>query len=202
MIETTRSDAVTDPRTEAYLSRDTGRSTPLTVLSPMPRRWAWVLRLILAVRRALGPSEDLRRMSFIHFAHWVVITRFPGQQRRSRYAYLLFRSDFNGSWAKYIDAFALEIPKRMALIWGWSFGFPGALPPEPFRSYIARNDLPVDHYFSAYPESGVNEIAAALRIKKAYDEQLAQAGPDDFAAVWQRFAAEHQHDLYAWEAGR
>ena len=31
-------------------------------------------------------------MSFIHFAHWSVITRFPFQERRSRYAYLLFRS--------------------------------------------------------------------------------------------------------------
>jgi len=199
MIETTSPAPVGEPRDGSYLSPLAGRSIPLTVLTPMPRVWAGLLRAVLFLRRLLGPSRDLQEMSFIHFAHWSVITRFPGQRRRSRYAYLLFRSDFNGAWGKYIDAFSIEIPARMALIWGWSFGFPGALPPKPFRRYIARNDLPVDHYFSAYPDSSVNEVAAALRVRDAYEKHVGDADPVQFADAWRRFLDEAQADLYSWE---
>ncbi|BCJ48533.1 hypothetical protein Asp14428_00080 [Actinoplanes sp. NBRC 14428] len=178
-----------------------GRGTALTVLSPMPRLWAGPLRAVLYVRKLLGPSRDLQRMSFIHFAHWSVITRFPFQERRSRYAYLLFRSDFNGSWDEYIDAFSIVIPRRMALIWGWSYGFPGALPTEPFRRYIRHNDLPVDHYWAAYPESSVTEVAAALRVRDAYRGHFGdldpEAAPDHPA--WPRFLHDVQSDLYTWE---
>ena len=187
-------------RDGSYLSSLTGRGTPLTVLTPMPRHWVPVLRVLLALRNWMGAPEDLKRMSFIHFAHWSVLTRFPGQERRSRYAYLLFRSDFNGAWGKYIDAFSLEIPKKMALIWGWSFGFPGALPPEPFRRYIRANDLEVDHYYAAYPESGVSEIAAALRVQEAYKRHCGEVYPPESGEAWQRFVAEIQGDLYSWEA--
>lgn len=199
MIETTDPPGE-DARDGSYLSSLAGRGTPLTVLTPMPRRWVPLLRGFLFLRHLLGAPEDLKRMSFIHFAHWSVLSRFPGQRRRSRYAYLLFRSDFNGAWGKYIDAFSLEIPARMALIWGWSFGFPGALPPEPFRRYIAANDLEVDHYYSAYPDAGVTEIAAALRVREAYERHLGDADPAEFGAAWQRFVAEAQRDLYSWEA--
>jgi hypothetical protein len=199
MIETTSPSPVGEPRGESYLSRNAGRSTPLTVLTPMPRRWTPLLRAFLFVRHLMGAPADLRRMSFIHFAHWSVLSRFPGQQRRSRYAYLLFRSDFNGAWGKYIDAFSIEIPQRMALIWGWSFGFPGALPPGPFRRYIAANDLPVEHYYSAYPESGVTEVAAALRVRDAYERHLGGTDPAQFPAAWRRFLDEVQQDLYSWE---
>ncbi|AGZ43286.1 hypothetical protein [Actinoplanes friuliensis] len=197
MTETTR----TPPDRDTYLSRVEGRSTPLTVLTPMPRRWTPLLRGFLFLRHLMGAPADLKKMSFIHFAHWSVISRFPGQKSRSRYAYLLFRSDFNGAWGKYIDAFSIEIPLRMALIWGWSFGFPGALPPGPFRHYIAGNNLPVQHYFSAYPESGVTEIAAALRVRDAYERHLGETAPEEFPEAWRRFLAEVQQDLYSWENG-
>ena len=183
----------------SYLSSSAGRGTPLTVLTPMPRRWVPLLRGLLLLRSLMGAPADLRRMSFIHFAHWSVLSGLPGQQRRSRYAYLLFRSDFNGAWGKYIDAFSLEIPARMALIWGWSFGFPGALPPEPFRRYIQANDLEVDHYYSAYPEAGVTEIAAALHVQQAYERHLGGADPAGFGTAWSAFVDEVQGDLHSWE---
>jgi hypothetical protein len=187
-------------RDGSYLSSLSGRGTPLTVLTPMPRHWVPLLKGFLFLRHLMGAPRELKKMSFIHFAHWSVIPRFPGQQRRSRYAYLLFRSDFNGAWGKYIDAFSLEIPIRMALIWGWSYGFPGALPPEPFRRYIRANDLPVDHYYAAYPDAGVTEIEAALRVKEAYQRHLDGADPAEFEAAWQRFVDEVPDDLYSWEA--
>lgn len=178
-----------------------GRGAALTVLSPMPRLWAGPLRFILYVRKLLGPSRDLQRMSFIHFAHWTVITKFPFQRRRARYAYLLFRSDFNGDWDEYIDAFSIMIPRRMALIWGWSYGFPGALPTAPFRAYIGRNDLPVDHYWAAYPESSVTEVTAALRVRDAYRARFGDLDPGSAPAhpAWPLFLHDVQGDLYTWE---
>ena len=188
-------------RDGSYLAALAGRGTPLTVLTPMPRRWVPLLRGFLFLRHLLGAPEDLKRMSFIHFAHWSVLPRFPGQSRRSRYAYLLFRSDFNGAWGKYIDAFSLEIPTRMALIWGWSYGFPGALPTEPFRRYIRRNDLPVGHYWAAYPEASVTEIAAALRVRDAYRAAFGDLDPAAAPAhpAWPRFLHDVQGDLATWE---
>src|SRR4051812_20612192 len=100
MIETTSTPPVGEPRDDSYLPPVGGRSTPLTVLTPMPRRWTGLLRVLLFLRHLMGAPSDLKQLSFIHFAHWSVISRFPGQQRRSRYAYLLFRSDFNGAWSK------------------------------------------------------------------------------------------------------
>jgi hypothetical protein len=68
--------------------------------------------------------------------------RWPGGDRRRgervRYRYLLFESNFNGTWDEYIDAFSEVVPTRMRLIWGSSYGFPGPLPVEPFSPRPAR----------------------------------------------------------------
>jgi hypothetical protein len=177
---------------------DSGRASPLTVLTPLPRLWYRPLRAVLRVRRWLGQSRRLRAMSFIHFAHWVTIDRFPGEQRRTRYAYLLFQSNFDGSRSGYVDAFSVVIPLRMALLWGTSFGFPGARPPAPFRRYIDRNDIRPDHYYRAYPDASVTEIAAALRVDELFRTVVQPVVDTDaatFATAWRRFVAAARHDL-------
>ena len=72
--------------------------------------------------------KKLRVLSFIHYARWAVIRRFPdaGGGERLHSSYLLFESNFNGTWDQYIDAFSAIVPARMKAIWGTSFGFPGA----------------------------------------------------------------------------
>jgi hypothetical protein len=175
-----------------------GRASALTVLSPLPRRWIPLERGILRIRRALGPDPRVERMSFIHFAHWLTISHFPGEERPTRYGYLLFVSNFNGVWGKYIEAFSRVIPKRMALLWGACFGFPGVLPPRPFRSYIQRNDTTVDHYYCAYPDASATEVAAALRVSEEFRREAAGlADPDaaTFGPAWRRFIEAAQRDL-------
>jgi hypothetical protein len=191
-----------DLQDDSYLhvspGNTTGRTSVLTVLSPLPRRWSGPLRLVLWLKRRRGPDPTMQAMSFIHYAHWVVITRFPDQRRRTRYAYLLFQSNFNGTWGSYLDAFSVVIPKKMALIWGTSFGFPGALPPRPFRRYIQTNDLSLDHYYAAYPEASATEVASALRVSDLFDRLVRPAvdrDPATFAAAWQQFVQNAQRDL-------
>lgn len=140
----------------------------------------------------------LQRLSFIHVAHWVILDRLPGQPRRSRYAYLMFMSNFNGSWREYIDAFSIAIPHRMALLWGTSYGFPGAMPPLPFVRYIERNQLTPVHYYAAYPEGTATEIGSALRVRKRFDADVVPAAnrsDKELARAWRRFVDDVQRDL-------
>lgn len=175
-----------------------GLSRALTTLSPMPRRWSWLVRGALRLKRAQGPDPMLQRLSFIHVAHWVVLDRFPGQRHASRYTYLLFMSNFNGSWREYIDAFSTAIPKRMALLWGTAFGFPGAQPPLPFVRYIEQNQLSPAHYYSAYPEATATEIGSALRVTEQFDRDVAPAtslDDEQFGRAWRGFVETVQRDL-------
>jgi hypothetical protein len=179
-------------------SASAGRAKALTVMTPLPRLWSPLLRLVLRFKTWQGPDPDLQRLSLIQVADWVVVDRFPGEPRRRRYAYLLFASNFNGSWREYIDAFSMAIPRRMAILWGTSYGFPGALPPKPFVSYIERNQLTPDHYYAAYPQASATEVASALRVRQAFEETVAPAadlGADRFAAAWRAFLTDVQRDL-------
>jgi hypothetical protein len=128
----------------------------------------------------------------------VVLDRFPGEPRRRRYAYLLFVSNFNGSWREYIDAFATAIPRRMAVLWGTSYGFPGARPPAPFVNYIERNQLTPNHFYSAYPQASATEVDSALRVHERFHDDVVPATALDaerFAGVWRRFLTQVQRDL-------
>jgi hypothetical protein len=175
-----------------------GRARALTTLTPLPRVWSPLLKLVLRVKSDQGPDPDLQRLSLIHVAHWVVVDRFPGEPRRRRYAYLLFVSNFNGSWREYIDAFATAIPRRMAVLWGTSFGFPGAQPPKPFVNYIERNQLTPDHFYSAYPQASATEVASALRVADRFHRTVLPArdlGPEHLARQWETFLTRVQRDL-------
>jgi hypothetical protein len=179
-------------------SGSAGRARALTVISPLPRFWSPLLRLALRVKSWRGPDPVLQRLSLIHVAHWVVLDRFPGEPRRRRYAYLLFVSNFNGSWREYIDAFATAMPGRMALLWGSSYGFPGALPPKPFVSWIERNQLTPNHFYAAYPDASATEVASALRVSAAFEDTVRPAAAGDdahLAAAWRRFLTDVQRDL-------
>ncbi|GAB6899425.1 hypothetical protein [Kineosporia succinea] len=178
-----------------------GRATGLTVCTPLPRRWAPLVRAVLRVKSWAGPDPTLRRLAFIHVAHWVLIDRFPGDTKPRRYSYLMFVSNFNGSWLDYIDAFSRAIPHKMFLLWGSAFGFPGPMPPRPFTDYIRGNDWRLAHYFSAYPGATATEIASALRVRQGLTEHLPRhqkledVDNVQLARAWRSLLADVQRDL-------
>jgi hypothetical protein len=192
-------DAGTGASLDTLTDNRAGRATALTTLTPMPRIWALPLKLLLKVKSRLGPDKTLRRLSFIHVAYWVVIDRFPLEKRRNRYGYLLFISNFNGSWFDYIDVFSTAVPQKMALLWGTSYGYPGARPPRAFTQHIRANDRPLEHYYSAYPGATTTEIASALRVDQQFQTELAPVAatgdPGRLAQTWRDFLVHVQRDL-------
>ena len=85
----------------------------MNAVTPMKPWKTPILRLIFFLLGAIKPLQnDLKNLSFIHFARWVIVPRsgFPRLSEKQpaeslRYDYLLFFSNFNGTWNQYIDAF-------------------------------------------------------------------------------------------------
>ncbi len=178
-----------------------GRSTAITVLSPYKPAGRLLLPIVFWVgRNVTATLKKLQMLSFIHYARWVVVKRFPdgGRGERLRYPYLLFESNFNGSWDQYIDAFSEVVPARMKGIWGTSYGFPGPIPVEPFKDYIRANEYVANHYYNAYPGATTTEIISAAKVAAAVDELSARAASLDAAAfkvAYEDMLTSMQHDL-------
>jgi hypothetical protein len=157
------------------MSNITGKVYAMNALTPM-RPWkTWILRAFFFILgRSPKLQADLVNLSFIQFARWVIIPRdrFPylggAQQRESlQYDYLLFFSNFNGTWNQYIDAFSAVLSNGLNLIWRWSEKFPGSVPVTPFKQYIAAVQFDTDYYYTAYPQATANDVKAAHAVTNA-----------------------------------
>lgn len=148
-------------------------------------------------------QTNLTDLSFIHFARWVIIKRneFPRVDTTQpnetlHYDYLLFESNFNGDWEKYIGAFSDVIPGGMDNIWRWSVRYPSSRPITPFLNYIRNCQYDTDHYYSAYPGASTNDIRGALALQKAlgdFSKNTASASPEEFARAYSRFIVQVQN---------
>ena len=183
-----------------------GRVRALTVFSLLRPPWAWppggvyLQRLIFALGRTRTPDE-VRRLSFIHFARLAIIRRFPdhGQEREEIVEpLLLFESNYDGTFDQYIDTFSEAIPQKMWAFWRTSYGFPGVKPVTPFKRYIRANEFTVEHYYSAYPEATTTTIGSALRLAAshaAFRKRARDMSDERFAAAYRSFLAHMQGDL-------
>jgi hypothetical protein len=178
-----------------------GKATAITVLTPVRHGGPLLLWLVFWAGRNLSWTlAKLETLSFIHYARWAVIKRFPdsGGGERLHHTYLLFESNFNGTWDQYIDAFSEIVPLRMKAIWLTSFGFPGPLPVEPFKAYIRHNEFIANHYWSAYPGATTTEIVSAKRVEEALEElkgSSAELTPEAFAVAYESLLNKVQGDL-------
>src|ERR1039457_2369123 len=154
-----------------------------------------ILKLFFFLLGVIKPLQnDLKNLSFIHFARWVVIRRnqFPhlaDKQPREelKYDYLLFFSNFNGTWNQYIDAFSAVLSKGLNLVWRWSEKFPGSVPVTSFKEYIARVQFDTDYYFTAYPHATANDIKSAHIVQSSLDQLslvAEQCSPQQFADAY------------------
>ena len=174
-----------------------GKTYALTAITPMkPWKTIFLRIFVWFLSHFKSLNNDLINLSFIHFARWVIITKdqFPflgGSQEREKlkYDYVLFFSNFNGTWNQYID---------LNLFWHWSDKYPGAVPITPFKNYIQRVQFETDHYYSAYPNAATNDVKAAHRVQNAVDA-LAKVStgmtPEEFAKAYLQFVVKVQCDL-------
>jgi hypothetical protein len=154
------------------MSNIAGKAYAMNVLTPMRPGRTWIQVLIFMAARAL-PSRlaGLLGLKLIHFARWVIIRRdqWPdlGQGKPSLdNDYMLFLSNFNGTWDQYIDAFADGIPGGLDMFWYASTKYPHSIPISTFKDYIAANQIETGYYYNATPGSAQRDIKAALRVRR------------------------------------
>jgi hypothetical protein len=188
-----------------------GKVYAMNAITPMKWWKTWIVRAVFILFAAVKPLQGkLIQLSFIHFARWVIVKRrkFPQVSPQQpgedlRYDYLLFFSNFNGTWNQYIDAFSAVLSGGLNAIWRWSEKFPGASPVTPFKQHIARCQFDTDYYYTAYPYATTNDVKAAHRVQAALDafaRESAGKSPEEFARAYRTFLVKVQSDL--GETGR
>ncbi len=175
------------------MSNIAGKAYAMNVLTPM-RPWkTWLQVTVFMLGRAM-PSQlgGLLGLKLIHFARWVMIRRdqWPdlGQGKQTLgNDYMLFLSNFNGTWDQYIDAFADGIPGGLDIFWYASTKYPHSIPISVFKDYIGANQIHTNYYYNATPGSAQRDIKAALRVRReilALAEVHAQGDTAAFAAAY------------------
>jgi hypothetical protein len=188
------------------MSNIRGKAYAMNVITPQKAWKSWILRTAFFLLTPKFTQKDLRALSFIHFARWTVLPRkgfprFPGQTRIEslKFDYLLFESNFNGSWNEYVDAFNTVLAFKLNLVWFWSENFPGSVPLSPFKAYIEHNQKYNDWYYMAYPGSTVSDVKNALEVAHAFPAlaKAAEGSDQEFEAAWRGFLAQAQNKLGA-----
>lgn len=181
------------------------RATPLTILTPLRRWWVpWVRFTWLVARMTSLVARPLLRLSFIHFAHWSLVTRWPPdrslpRERRVRRPWMIFQTNFNGSANQYIAAFCRVVPGRIGLLYGGAWGFPGTDHAGAVERYIDNHNIAASHFYCAYPQASVTMVNTALDLREHYEAFRRRAGgigdPRAFQAAYRRFLDDVGHLL-------
>ncbi len=133
-------------------------------------------------------------LSLIHYARWAIIKRFPHldanqPKERLKYHYMMFFSNFNGSWDQYVDSFHMAIPSGLNLAWFKNVQYPKSVPLQPFHRYITYNQIWTNHYYNAYPLASSNDVKGSQALKDALSEFITASAVDDAAQFKERFEA-------------
>jgi hypothetical protein len=190
------------------MSNIAGKAYAMNLITPVR---GLLLPLNKAIFWAVGTPllkaslRGLLTLSMIHYARWVILRdrdfpRLSSTQPREklRYGYMLFCSNFNGSWEQYVDSFAAAIPSGLNLLWSWNVAWPGAVPEQPFHRYVEFNQLWTDYYYSAYPVAAANDVKSGQRVREAlcdFVERTADSAPEEFMRQYHGLLKELQGDL-------
>lgn len=188
------------------MSNVAGKAYGMNVITPMKPNTTWFQNFIFMLARALPATlTGLLNLSIIHFARWVLIRReqWPAGDKgkpQLQYDYMLFCSNFNGTWDQYIDAFADGIPNGLDLFWYTSLKYPHSIPITPFKSYIVNNQFNTNYYYNATPGSAQRDIKAAVNVlvemrKLAAARRAKDMTPARFEEEYRKFLVAVQNSL-------
>jgi hypothetical protein len=186
------------------MSNVAGKAYGMNVVTPMQPWRTWINRLLFMASRALPDKlGGLLGLSIIHFARWVIIKRdqWPdlGQGRQAlQNDYMLFCSNFNGTWDQYIDAFSDGIPDGLDLLWYSSTRYPHSIPITPFKDYIRANQVDTSYYYNSVPGAAQRDVKSALRVRRAILALAAQqpsVSPAEFRKAYVAALTGVQNDL-------
>ena len=187
------------------MSNVAGKAYGMNVITPMTPSATWVNRLLFMAARAIPSTlQGLLGLSLIHFARWVIIPRdrWPTRGKAAPQTlandYMLFCSNFNGTWDQYIDAFSDGIPNGLDLFWYSSRKYPQSIPATPFKNYIRFNQIDTNYYYNATPGAAQRDIKSALRVYAALRDLAAvhsRTNAQEFAAAYREALTKVQNDL-------
>jgi hypothetical protein len=190
------------------MSNIAGKAYAMNVLTPMRPAWTGLQHMIFWISRA-APTQlaGLLGLKFIHFARWVVIQReqWPVVSAEQRAVlkgspplennYMLFLSNFNGTWDQYIDAFADGIPSGLDFLWYTSTKYPHSIPIAAFKDYISHNQIQTNYFYNATPGAAQRDVKHALVLRDALQELVTAHAANDpaaFAVTYARTLASMQ----------
>jgi hypothetical protein len=188
------------------MSNIAGKAYAMNVITPLRWYTAWITKLTFWIA-AKRPSTTLglQTLSLIHYARWVVIRsdQFPRVSEKQpreelKYNYMMFFSNFNGSWDQYVDSFSSAIPAGLNMFWVLNIKYPRSVPMLPFHRYITSNQIWTDHYYNAYPMAASNDVKAAQRVGNGllgFIDDTKNSSPDDFQRKYNELLLTLQHDV-------
>ena len=183
-----------------------GKAYGMNVLTPMRPWLTWVNRFAFMIARVVPSGlTGLLGLSFIHFARWTIIKRdqWPvmGDEKRKPALdndYMLFCSNFNGTWDQYIDAFSDGIPLGLDFFWYSTTNYPHSIPITPFKNFIRKNQVDTDYYYNSVPGVAQWDVKAALRVRRAVldlADKHKTLSPADFQRAYVQALVRVQNDL-------
>lgn len=123
----------------------------------------WAINLLAEIHYTHG---ELGGIPTIHFARWMII---DGGER------LLFFSNFDGSWERYLGDFVDKAHAGLTGVWSNTLGFPpaknligeGATNVDVFKAWTRSHQIPTQVWYSAYPTSSVSNVRDSIAIRDA-----------------------------------
>lgn len=200
------------------MSNIAGKSYAMNVITPIKKWRSYINQFIfwaVTTPWASGKLIGLQTLSLIHYARWVIIRpnkwpRLSPEQPKEdvKYAYMLFFSNFNGSWNQYVDSFHSSIPSGLDMFWLDNIRYPKSIPLQPFHSYINHNQIWTEHYYNAYPLASSNDVKSAIQLQDLLSEFLQQhfdgdeskLDANDFLVAYQKLLFDTQAYLGKMEA--
>ena len=188
------------------MSNVAGKAYAMNVITPIRWYTTWVNKLIFwAAVKVPGVLSGLIALSLIHYARWVIIGRNnfphldPSQPKEElKYDYMLFFSNFNGSWDQYVDSFTFAIPGGLDLFWKWNVRYSKSVAVTPFHDYIRYNQIETIHYYNAYPLAASNDVKSAKNVKSTlikFEQDTRTVSDDEFLKLYKGLLRGLQHDL-------
>jgi len=112
--------------------------------------------------------------------------------------YMLFCSNFNGTWDQYIDAFSDGIPLGLDFFWYSTTNYPHSIPITNFKNFIRANQIDTNYYYNSVPGVAQWDVKAGLRVRRAVLElakKHASASPAEFQKAYVETVRTIQNDL-------
>lgn len=157
------------------MSNIAGKAYAMNVITPSRPHRTWLNRFVFNLGRVTPTTlAGLMGLSIIHFARWVIINRDEWPDGKGGVKkqlidndYMIFCSNFNGTWDQYIDAFSDGIPNGLDLFWSTATKYPGSIPITSFKNYITHNQVFSDYYYNATPGAAQRDIKSGMQVSKA-----------------------------------